>query len=253
MTDLPVLVHWTDFLSFTGILFLVLLVRYFLSAGAFYLHYYILKGEKYASQRLSSYRNQPDQTKKEIVYSVKSSLVFALIGTGTYWLWQEGYTNIYTDIHTFPLWYLPVSFLIYSLLHETYYYWVHRAMHHRLLYRRVHRAHHSSIVPSPWTAFSFHPWEALIESLVLPALLLVVPIHPIVLGGYLLLMTISSVINHLDIEVYPAFLQRSWIGKLLIGATHHHYHHSEFQTNYGLYYTFWDQWMGTESEKMKRK
>lgn len=193
------------------------------------------------------------QTKREIGYSLKSSLVFAIVGTGTYWLWQEGFTNIYTDIHEFSLWYLPLCFILYSFIHESYYYWVHRAMHHKSLYRSVHRAHHSSIVPSPWTAFSFHPWEALIESLILPALILVIPIHPVVLGCYLLLMTISSVINHLDIEIYPSFLQRSDVGKLLIGATHHHYHHAEFTTNYGLYYTFWDKWMGTESDKFANK
>ena len=250
--DLPVLYDWTDFLRFTAILFVVLVFRYLFSAGFFYLYYYVLKYKKYVGERLSSFNNPPGQSKKEIVYSLKSSLVFAIIGTGTYWLWQQGHTAIYTDIHDWPLWYLPVSFILYSLIHETYYYWVHRAMHHRWLYRRVHRAHHSSIVPTPWTAFSFHPWEALIESLILPALLVLIPIHVMVLGGYLLLMTISSVINHLDIEIYPAFFQRSFLGKLLIGATHHHYHHSEFRTNYGLYYTFWDQWMGTESDEMRQ-
>ncbi len=249
--NLPFFQQWTDFVSFAGILFVALVIRYLLSAGFFYFYYYVLKDEQYADERLSSFKNPPDQTKKEIAYSLKSSLVFAVIGTCTYWLWQEGFTNIYTDINAFSLWYLPLSFLFYSLIHETYYYWVHRAMHHKSLYRHVHRAHHSSIVPSPWTAFSFHPWEALIESLILPEMLLVIPIHPVVLGVYLLLMTLSSVINHLDIEIYPGFLRRSLIGKLLIGATHHHYHHSEFTTNYGLYYTFWDQWMGTESDEME--
>ena len=250
--DLPVLQQWTDFVSFMFILFSSLVLRYLFSAGFFYLHYYVLNDKKYAAKRLSSFKTPPDQTKKEIIYSLKSSFVFALVGTGTYWLWQEGYTSIYTDFEAYSLWYLPLSFILYSVLHETYYYWVHRAMHHKSIYRHVHRAHHSSIVPSPWTAFSFHPWEALIEALILPVLLLLIPIHPVVLGSYLILMTISSVINHLDIEIYPLFLQRSRFGKLLIGATHHHYHHSEFNTNYGLYYTFWDQWMGTESNKMKK-
>jgi len=250
--ELPYLEQWPDFVSFTAILFFALVLRYLFSAGFFYFYYYVLKDEQYAAERLSSFKNPPNQTKKEILYSLKSSLVFAIVGTGAYWLWQEGYTSIYLSVAAFGWWYLPVSFLLYSLLHETYYYWVHRAMHHKSLYRSVHQAHHTSIVPSPWTAFSFHPWEALIESLILPVLLFVIPIHPVVLAFYLLLMTISSVINHLDIEIYPVLLRRSLIGKLLIGATHHHYHHSEFSTNYGLYYTFWDQWMGTESEEMTK-
>lgn len=63
-------------------------------------------------------------------------------------------------------------------------------------------------------------------------------------------MTISSVINHLDIEIYPEAFQKSRFGQLFIGASHHHYHHSEYKTNYGLCCTLWDKWMGTESAKM---
>lgn len=84
--------------------------------------------------------------------------------------------------------------------------------------------------------------------MIVPAILLFLPIHPIVIGVYPIFMTLSSVINHLDIEVYPKFFIRSPVGKLFIGATHHHFHHAEFKTNYGLYFTFWDQWMHTESK-----
>ena len=247
---LPVLQNLTDCFRFCIILFAALIIRYLFSAGVFYWYYYVIRSKSLKESRLSIIGNAPDQRLKEISYSIQSSFVFAVVGTFTYWLWQEGFTMIYTDFSAYTLLYLPVSFIIYTLLHETYYYWVHRAMHHRSVYRVVHKAHHTSIAPSPWTAFSFHPWEALIESLILPLLIVLIPIHPVILGCYLLLMTVSSVINHLDIEIYPSWLLRSPVGKLFIGATHHHYHHEEFNTNYGLYYTFWDQWMNTESEKM---
>lgn len=246
MVELPILNTPLQFLRFASILLFALVVRYFLSAGLFYWYYYKAKKNDYTP--LSKMQQGKSQIFKEINWSIQSSVVFAIIGTLAYWLWQNGFTAIYLQINQFPLWYLPVSLLIYSLIHETYYYWVHRAMHIPVLYKLMHRQHHSSIAPSPFTAFSFHPLEALVEALILPALLLIIPIHPIVLGFYLLLMTVSSVINHLDIEIYPEWLQKSWLGKLLIGATHHHYHHAEFTTNYGLYYTFWDEWMGTESK-----
>ena len=124
-------------------------------------------------------------------------------------------------------------------------------MHNPEIFRIVHKVHHDSFTPTPWTAFSFHPWESLIEALILPLILLVIPVNVYVLGLYLLLMTVSSVVNHLDIEIYPVAFQKSWLGKQFIGATHHHYHHSEYKTNYGLYFTFWDKLMGTESAKME--
>ena len=64
-------------------------------------------------------------------------------------------------------------------------------------------------------------------------------------------MTVSSVVNHLDIEIYPLWFQKSRFGQQFIGATHHHHHHTEFLTNDGLYFTFWDKIMNTESRKMK--
>lgn len=54
-------------------------------------------------------------------------------------------------------------------------------------------------------------------------------------------------INHLNTELYPRDFNRHWLGRWLIGATHHSLHHTQFRFNYGLYFTFWDKWMRTES------
>lgn len=146
---------------------------------------------------------------------------------------------------------MPLNPLIVLLIHETYYYWVHRAIHFPKIYKIVHKVHHQSLSPTPWTAFSFHPWKSVLEALILPAILLIIPVNIYVLLFYLIFMTFNSMVNHLDIEVYPTFFRKSTFGKLWIGATHHHFHHEEFNTNYGLYFTFWDKIMGTESSKME--
>lgn len=236
---------------YTLIFFFAILFRYFVAAGIFYYYYYIKNLSRYDSRRLSKKRAPKQQLRQEIIWSIKSSAIFAFVGAVTFWLWQEGLTAIYLDAEKFGYWYLPVSLVIISLIHETYYYWVHRWMHHPKVFRIVHKVHHDSRIPTPWTAFSFHPWESLIEAIILPLILLVIPVHVYVLGFYLLVMTVSSVINHLDIEIYSEGFQKSRLGKLFIGATHHHHHHKEYITNYGLYFTFWDKLMATESGKMK--
>lgn len=133
------------------------------------------------------------------------------------------------------------------LLHETFYYWLHRLMHHPKVFTIVHKVHHDSNITSPWTAFSFHPLEGVLQAVFLPALLLLMPVHLYVLILHLTLMTFSSVINHLDIEVYPKNFHKNVFGRWLIGATHHSLHHKQFRYNYGLYFTFWDKWKKTES------
>jgi len=162
-------------------------------------------------------------------------------------MWQKGYAKIYEDVHAYPLWWLPLSLMIALVLQETYYYWLHRWMHVPKIYRIVHEWHHDSHISSPWTAFSFHPLEGLIQAVFLPLILLFLPMNVWVLVGMLMIMSFSSVINHLDIEIYPSWFARVPFVRTLIGATHHSLHHKQFKYNYGLYFTWWDKWLKTES------
>lgn len=241
-----------SFLLFYFLLFFMIIVgRYFIAAGVFYYYFYVKHQKKFNPRRLSRREFTENQIKKEIKWSLTSSAIFAIAGVLIFYLYTKNLTSIYTEFSFKDIWYIPVSLILVLLIHETYYYWIHRWMHKPEIYRKVHKVHHDSLTPTPWTAFSFHPWEAALEAIILPLILLIIPIHLYTLVAYLVLMTISSVINHLDIEVYGEAFQKNEFGKHFIGATHHHYHHAEFNTNYGLYFTFWDKWMKTESRKME--
>ncbi|OBX26023.1 sterol desaturase/sphingolipid hydroxylase (fatty acid hydroxylase superfamily) [Gelidibacter algens] len=240
-----------DFFGSILIFFTILLIRYFAIAGVFYAYYLRFNTSTKDKKILSRRPAKTGQIRKEIYWSIISSGIFALFGAVTYWLWANNLTGIYLDPLKFGYWYLPISLVLVLLVHETYYYWLHRAMHIPKIYKVVHKVHHQSLSPTPWTAFSFHPWESVLEAFILPIILVVIPVNIYVLLIYLFFMSLSSVINHLDIEIYPVYFRNSAFGKLWIDATHHHFHHKEFNTNYGLYFTFWDKIMGTESRKME--
>ena len=191
---------------------------------------------------------KPRQSQKEIWRSFLASVIFAFGGCMMYYFFMNGYTAIYTDISERGYAYLVFSFFAIMLLHETYYYWLHRLIHIPGIYERVHLTHHDSIVTSVWTSFSFHPIESFLQTIFVPIVICFVPVHIGVVMLLLIVMTVSATINHLDIEIYPRNFNKNFIGKWLIGATHHSLHHSEFITNYGLYFTFWDRWMKTESK-----
>lgn len=227
--------------------FAVIMGRYFLIAGLFYGIFYIWFRQKWQQRKLGKKAYKPKQFRKEVSWSMITALIFSVAGAGTVWLWQAGYTKVYLDINAYGWWWLPVSLLLSMLLHETYYYWVHRWMHRPAIFKLVHKVHHDSNITSPWTAFSFHPLEGLLQAIVLPVTLLIIPMHPYVILTQLTLMTLSSVINHLDIEIYPKQFHKHAFGKWLIGATHHALHHRQFRYNFGLYFTFWDKWKRTES------
>ncbi|MEO9051241.1 MAG: sterol desaturase family protein, partial [Ginsengibacter sp.] len=181
--------------------FIIITGRYFLVAGLFYCIFYVWFPSKWKEKKINKKKYKPGQLKKEIKWSLVSSLLFSMAGTITVLLWQKGYTKIYSNADLYGWWYLPVSLVIFMLLHETYYYWIHRWMHIPRVYKIVHKVHHDSKIASPFTAFSFHPIEGLLQAIFLPVMLIILPMHYYVIIIQLTIMTFSSVINHLDIEI----------------------------------------------------
>ena len=108
---------------------------------------------------------------------------------------RYGWTLIYSDFSDYPLWYLPLSALIYLFAHDTWFYWTHRWMHRPRLFRVAHAVHHASRPPTAWAAMSFHPIEALTGAVVIPLLVFLVPIHIAMLAVVLTVMTVMGVTN----------------------------------------------------------
>ncbi len=227
--------------------FVVITGRYFLIAGVFYLVFYFWFPEKWRQRKINVKVYSRHQLRTEIRWSILSSLIFAVAGCATVIAWQKGYTRVYENVSDYGFVYLPVSLLILLFTHETYYYFIHRWMHRPAIFKLVHKVHHNSNITSPFTAFSFHPIEAGLQAIFLPIMLMILPVHYYVIITQLTLMTISSVVNHLDIELYPKNFHRHFLGRWLIGASHHSLHHKQFKYNYGLYFTFWDKIKRTES------
>ena len=241
------------FLSAVAVVFIVVFLRYLLVAGLFHFCFYSWRPSRWQSRKVGKRAWPKHQLRKEINWSMMTSLIFAFIGAGTAVAWQKGWLAVYEDTGRYGWVWFFAAIGVAMVLHETAYYWLHRWMHHPKIYPWVHKVHHDSRIPSPWTAFSFHPIEGFLEGLILPLILAVVPMHLYAVVIYLTLMTLSSVVNHLDIEIYPKWFARHPVGKWLIGATHHSHHHRYHVFNYGLYFTFWDKWLGTESPDFERE
>lgn len=242
-----------NWILWTLLLFVIVFVRYLLFSGSYHYLFRIKLRDRFRHRIFHYEPERGAQVRREIYRSLVVSLIFAVFGIGMLWLWQAGYTKIYLDPSERSYWWMLISPLAFIFAQETYYYWTHRWMHRPGIYDLVHRWHHESIETTAWTAFSFHPTEAVIQAVFLPVFVLLVPIQAYIFLSLLGLMTLSATINHAGIEVFP----RSWahipILRSLIGATHHDLHHKQARTNYGLYLTFWDEWMGTENKKYRSK
>jgi lathosterol oxidase len=234
-----------NFLMITGILLLGIFLRYLALAWIYHELVYKKLGDHQPYRRLHQ-QVKLGQVQREIWYSFLGAIIFSIAGTVMLICWQRGYTQLYSTLSVWDLVWIPLSFLAALFIHETYYYWLHRWMHLPKVLHRFHHTHHNSQYTSSFTSFSFHPIEAGLQAIFLPILVLVLPMHFFVLIALLIIMSVTAVINHSGVEVYPSSAVKSPIAKWIIGATHHDLHHLKYRCNYGLYFTFWDQWMGTE-------
>lgn len=217
----------------------IVAVRYLLSSGGF------AWATRIRYPGLYSGMNR--QITREIRWSLASAAIYGVPAGIVAWGWRaHGWTRIYTEIHAFPVWYVPLSVLAYLILHDAYFYWTHRAMHIPELFRIMHAVHHESRPPTAWAAMSFHPWEAISGAVVIPALVFVIPIHVGALAAVLAIMTIMGVGNHMGWEMFPRRMVHGVAGRILITATHHQRHHDAYRGNYGLYFRFWDKICSTD-------
>ena len=218
---------------------LIVGVRYLLASGGFAL------ATRFNHPGL--YAGLSRQIRKEIRWSLASAAIYGIPAGIVAWGWQNrGWTLIYTDLAAWPLWYLPVSVLLYLLAHDAWFYWTHRLMHRPRWFRIAHAVHHASRPPTAWAAMSFHWVEALTGAVVIPLLVFVIPIHAAALGVVLAVMTVMGVTNHMGWELFPRFLWQGRLGDWLITASHHQRHHQRYDCNYGLYFRFWDRLCGTD-------
>ena len=187
------------------------------------------------------------QVRREIGWSLASAAIYGGPAGVVAWGWQErGWTLIYADVTAYPLWWLPASLLLFLAAHDSWFYWTHRLLHRPAWFRAAHAVHHASRPPTAWAAMSFHPLEAILGAVVIPALVFAIPIHAAVLGLVLAAMTVMGVTNHMGWELFPRALVRSRWGGWLITASHHQRHHDDWRCNYGLYFRFWDRLCGTD-------
>ena len=184
--------------------------------------------------------------RREITYSVSTLCVITALNAAVLAGTVSGVFDVYPKPLEHGLAWLLLSLPVLILWHDFYFYWTHRLLHTRWLFRRIHGVHHRSRSPSPWAAFSFHPIEALINAMVLPVGLIVLPLNEYVVFAFAIHQIVRNAHGHAAVETLPRGFVRHWLGGRFVTTTHHHLHHETAQGNYGLWFTWMDRWFGTE-------
>ncbi len=219
--------------------------RYFLVAGGAFLVYYVIFRSRWSYKKIQQKYPANKDYIREISYSVVTLAIFISVAVLVYTEPLASFNQRYDQFEQHGWGYWVLSIIIMIFMHDTYFYWIHRGMHHPKIYKYVHKVHHLSQNPSPWAAYAFHPIEAFFEASIIFPIVFLVPHHRSAVLVFLSFMIFYNVYGHLGYELFPKRFNKNPIGKWLNTSINHNQHHEKFHGNYGLYFLFWDRLLGT--------
>jgi lathosterol oxidase len=117
-------------------------------------------------------------------------------------------------------------------------YYVHRALHIKWLFKRVHRHHHKYIATTSFAAVAMHPVELMSLQAAAFALIFIVPLHPAVMGFVMIYILVFNIIDHSGVDLESVI---PWQPP----SAYHDDHHVHFHVNFGQHLMFWDRIHGT--------
>lgn len=124
--------------------------------------------------------------------------------------------------------------------HDTIFYHAHRLLHHKSIYKHIHKKHHEWQAPIAATATYAHPVEHFLTGIVSPGMgtMIMCPQIP-VMWLWFCWLTFQTQNDHSGYH-FP----------IMFSPEFHDYHHLRFHTSYG-WLTFWDWFYGTDIEFQK--
>jgi lathosterol oxidase len=150
----------------------------------------------------------------------------------------RGYSKIYDTVEEGPGWWYNVAqFPIFFMFTDFFIYYIHRGLHHKSVYKYLHKAHHKWIMPTPYASHAFHPLDGYAQGLPYHIFPFIFPLQKFAYVALFIFINIWTVLIH-DGE-YVAD------NPIINGAACHTMHHLYFNYNYGQFTTLWDRLGGS--------
>jgi sterol desaturase/sphingolipid hydroxylase (fatty acid hydroxylase superfamily) len=132
--------------------------RYYLIAGAVFFLFYVVLKNKILHKKIQSLFPKNTDYLREIFYSTITILIFGFIPL--FFIANpamKSHTTLYDNISDYGWAYYFLAYPIMFIMHDTYFYWTHRIMHHKTLFNTMHLVHHKSTNPLPGLLMLFIP------------------------------------------------------------------------------------------------
>jgi len=183
-----------------------------------------------------------NQIRREIKCALSSVLVMSLVSNIIFLMEVRGYSKLYDNVNDINLGWLgilinAVAFIFFT---DTLIYWIHRGLHSKLLYKPLHKIHHTWKVTTPFASHAFHPIDGFLQSTPYHLYVFLFPMHKI---SYLFMFVF---VNIWTISIHDGDYRVPDLFKYIVnGSAHHMDHHVFYNYNYGQFFTFWDRLGGS--------
>jgi len=218
----------------------------FLIAGSLHWWLYMRKGQAkhYKYELKDQVKNDVrflwrDQVKDNMFWSLVSGVpIWTTYEVITYWIYASGKLPVMTVADN-PLYFVFSLYLVifWSTAH---FYFNHRFLHWKPMYKLAHELHHRNVNIAPWAGISMHPVEHVIYFSIF-ILYWFIPVHPVVIVFAAFFQGLSPSVSHSGFEKLNVFGRF----KLSMGDYFHQLHHKYFHVNYGNIPTPFDYLYGS--------
>lgn len=179
-----------------------------------------------------------NQVRLEIKQTMISMPFMSMLTTPFFLAEVRGYAKLYDLPSEAPFaWYNLLQFAFFLLFTDFCIYWIHRGLHHPLVYKTLHKPHHKWIMPTPYASHAFHPVDGFSQSLPYHIFPFLFPLQKLAYVALFVFINVWTIFIH-DGE----YVANS---PIINGAACHTVHHSCFNFNFGQYTTLWDRLGGS--------
>ena len=129
--------------------------RYFIIAGIAFLLFYVFWRNRFFYRKIQNRFPKNTDYLREMGYSFLTIAVFSFVSVVLFTHPKVApHTTRYLNISDYGWVYYFALFPVMFFMHDTYFYFSHRVMHHKKLFNWFHLVHHKSVNPSPWAAYA---------------------------------------------------------------------------------------------------
>ncbi|XP_067675337.1 lathosterol oxidase-like [Haliotis asinina] len=207
-----------------------------------YLLYLIVASFSYVFIFDKRHLQHPQILKNQVFLEIQvacTSIPFMSIPTvALFFLEVRGYSKLYDSMQDTSLGWIGVfsSVITFILFTDMCIYWIHRYLHHKYVYKWLHKLHHKWKVPTPFASHAFHPLDGFLQSLPYHIYPFLFPLHKVTYLCLFVFVNLWTVSIH-DGDYRVPRLLRPFIN----GSAHHMDHHLFYLYNYGQFFTLWDK------------